>query len=98
LDDALDRVARSGERMYEAELHRLRGAALLAAAPAHPAEARAAFDNAVAVARQQGSKLLARRAAEDVRRATLLAAPYSPSDSHTAESAPSSSGTWTSRH
>lgn len=98
LDDALDRVARSGERMYEPELHRLRGAALLAGTPAHPAEARAAFDNAVAVARQQGSELLARRAAEDVRRATLLAAPYSPSDSHTAESAPSSSGTWTSRH
>jgi predicted ATPase len=30
LDDALARVGRSGERMYEAELHRLRGGALLA--------------------------------------------------------------------
>jgi DNA-binding SARP family transcriptional activator len=62
LDDALSRVARSGERMYEAELHRIRGMALGAIAPPQPAEARAALELAVAVARQQGSEALARRA------------------------------------
>ena len=70
LDDALGRVARSGERMYEAELHRLRGEALLAGAPARPAEANEALGTAVAVAERQGAELLARRAAEDLRRRT----------------------------
>jgi tetratricopeptide (TPR) repeat protein len=70
LDDALGRVARSGERMYEAELHRLRGGALLACAPPRPAEANEALGTAVAVAERQGAELLARRAAEDLRRLT----------------------------
>jgi predicted ATPase len=65
LDDALGRVARTGERLGEAELYRLTGVALLAAA--RPAAARAAFDEAVTVARQQGSTLLAQRAADDLR-------------------------------
>ena len=42
LEDALARVGRSGERMYEAELHRLRGGALLAGPPPRRAEAQAA--------------------------------------------------------
>ena len=71
LDKALRCVARNGERMYEAELHRLRGQALLASTPARPTEARAALDTAAAVARRQGAELLARRAAEDLHRLKL---------------------------
>jgi predicted ATPase len=86
LDDALARAVRSGERMYLAELHRLRGRALLARSPARPAQALAALDASVAVARQQGAVLLERRAAEDRRR--LHAKGQSSSDSQ----APGSSG------
>ena len=67
LDDALGRVARTGERLGEAELYRLKGVALLAGDPARPAAARVAFDEAVTVARRQGSTLLEHRAAEDPR-------------------------------
>ncbi len=72
LDDALRQVVRSGERMYEAELHRLRSAALLRVVPAQSVQARAALDRAVAVANQQGSELLAQRAAEDVGRLPVV--------------------------
>jgi DNA-binding SARP family transcriptional activator len=89
LDDALARAERSGERMYLAELHRLRGQALLAFSPARPAEARAALDAAVAVARAQGAELLERRATGDLRRLGPAAGAHSSSDSHTpAPSAP----------
>jgi predicted ATPase len=71
LDEALHRVAGNGERLYEAELHRLRGQALLAGTPARAMEARSALNAAVAVSRRQGAELLARRAAEDLRRLTL---------------------------
>jgi DNA-binding SARP family transcriptional activator len=62
LDDALTQLDRSGERHYEAELHRLRGESLLALAPPRSAEAEAAFARSVAVARRQGAKLLEDRA------------------------------------
>jgi hypothetical protein len=65
LDDALGRVGRTGERLGEAELHRLRGVALRAST--RPAAAHAAFEEAVTVARRQGSTLLARRATDDLR-------------------------------
>jgi len=68
LDDAVSQVARTGERMYEAELHRLRGQALLAAAPRRTSEARTALQAALDIARQQGAELIVRRAAEDLRR------------------------------
>ena len=64
LDDALARVARTGERSYESELHRLRGLSLLAADPPRRDEAREALRRAVVVAREQGSTLLERRAGE----------------------------------
>jgi DNA-binding SARP family transcriptional activator len=70
LDDALARVARSGERMYEAELHRLRGETLLACSPSRRIEAQAALGTAVAVARQQGAELLERRAVGSLHRLT----------------------------
>lgn len=72
LDAAVRQVVRSGERMYEAELHRLRSAALLCVMPAQPAQARAALDRAMTVANQQGSELLAQRAAEDVGRLPVV--------------------------
>jgi predicted ATPase len=68
LDDALARVGRSGERMYEAELHRLRGGGPARRPPPRRAEAQAALRTAVAVARRQGAELLARRATEDLHR------------------------------
>jgi tetratricopeptide (TPR) repeat protein len=64
LDDALARVERTGERLYESELHRLRALALLASGPHRRKEAREALQRAVAVARDQGSAPLQRRACE----------------------------------
>jgi DNA-binding SARP family transcriptional activator len=64
LDDALARVVRTGERLYESELHRLRALSLLASDPQRTDEARSALRRAVAVAGEQGSALLQRRATE----------------------------------
>jgi predicted ATPase len=72
LDDALAQVNESGERYFEAELHRLRCESLLAVSPPRAAEAEAAFATAIAVARRQGAKLLEDRAAASLGR--LLAA------------------------
>jgi predicted ATPase len=58
LDDALAQANRSGERYFEAELHRLRGESLLTVSPPQAAEAEAAFATSIAVARRQGAKLL----------------------------------------
>jgi predicted ATPase len=60
--EGLALVERHDERNYEAELHRLQGA-ILAADPATSHRAEAAFGRAVALARQQRSRVLARRAA-----------------------------------
>jgi tetratricopeptide (TPR) repeat protein len=62
LDDALAEIDRSGERYFEAELHRLKGESLLAASPPQVAEAEAALATAIAVAKRQGAKLLQERA------------------------------------
>jgi hypothetical protein len=67
LDDALARVARTGERSYESELHRLRALSLAALAPPRSEEARSALRQAAEVAREQGSAMLLRRAAETCR-------------------------------
>jgi tetratricopeptide (TPR) repeat protein len=83
LDDALARVARSGERMYEAELHRLRGEALLACSPPRRTEAQSALGTAIAVARRQGAELLELRAVEGLHRLTPAWSPHSSSDSQT---------------
>jgi DNA-binding SARP family transcriptional activator/tetratricopeptide (TPR) repeat protein len=64
LDEALELVTRTGERMNEAELHRLRGQALLVAA--RPADARAALEVALATATRQGAVLSARWATRDL--------------------------------
>jgi DNA-binding SARP family transcriptional activator len=81
LDDALGRVERTGERLYESELHRLRALCLLDVAPPRAAQAREAFDRAMAVAAEQGAVRLHQRAIET--RAAALAT-HSGSDCHPA--------------
>jgi predicted ATPase len=68
LDDALARVSRLEERWFEAELHRLKGQALLACSPGRPAEAEACFRQAIDVARGQEAKLWELRAATSLAR------------------------------
>ncbi len=89
LDGALTRVQRTGERLYESELHRLRALALLASHPPRREQAARAVDRAVAVAREQGSVLLQQRAVETGRVAGLLpaAAPATPPAPSVARSA-----------
>ena len=58
LDEALARVDRLDERWFEAELHRLKGEALLACSPDDSAEAEACYQRALAVARTQGARSL----------------------------------------
>ncbi len=76
LDEALTLVEKTGERYYEAELHRQRGELLLlCAAESHPAQdgqeqhdAEACFQHALDVARQQKAKSLELRAAMSLAR------------------------------
>jgi len=64
IDDALDIVQRTGERFYEAELHRLRGELLLGATRgAADREADEAFSHAYAIAQGQGARLVVIRSA-----------------------------------
>jgi DNA-binding SARP family transcriptional activator len=62
VDSALKASETTGERFYEAELHRLRGELLLEREPDRPAPARECFETALLVARRQGSVALQRRA------------------------------------
>ena len=63
LDEALRFVERTGERYYEAELHRLRGEFLLARGRASDAEEiSGSFRKAIEVARAQDAKLWELRA------------------------------------
>jgi predicted ATPase len=76
LEEALTLVEQTGERYYEAELHRQRGELLLLrAAKSHPAqdnrdqhEAETCFQHALDVARQQQAKSLELRAAMSLSR------------------------------
>jgi predicted ATPase len=76
LDEALTLVEKTGERYYEAELHRQRGELLLlCAAKSHPTqgsreqhEAETCFQHALDVARQQQAKSLELRAAVSLSR------------------------------
>ncbi|MEX5717133.1 BTAD domain-containing putative transcriptional regulator [Geodermatophilus maliterrae] len=70
LDDALSRVERTGERLYEPELHRLRALALLALPEPRPEQARSALHRAVTLAAEQGSVLLQQRATDTARATT----------------------------
>jgi predicted ATPase len=61
LDEALARVERTDERLFEAELHRLKGELLLASSGAD--QAKACLRRAIEVARAQDAKLWELRAA-----------------------------------
>jgi predicted ATPase len=61
--EALALTANSGERFYEAELHRLQGELLLARSADAEAEAVTCFHQALTIARQQHAKSLELRAA-----------------------------------
>ena len=66
--EALGRSDETGERWFEAELHRLRGEAAAGVAADAPTEAEACFRQALAVAREQGAKLWELRAATSLAR------------------------------
>jgi len=68
LDDALAQVNRTGERWFEAELHRLLGALLLTTPERDPLGAEACFQRALAVARGQEARLWELRAATSLAR------------------------------
>jgi predicted ATPase len=68
LDDAMVRVGRTKERWFEAELHRLRGEALLSLPERDGVDAEACFQRAIAVAREQGAKMWELRAAMSLAR------------------------------
>jgi predicted ATPase len=61
--EALHRVEETGERWFEAELHRMTGELMLRLPNADASGAEARFGHAAATARQQGAKLWELRAA-----------------------------------
>ena len=63
LDGALGTVRRTGERWFEAELHRLRGEMLARTLPADHARAEASYRKAIEVAQRQSAKWWELRAA-----------------------------------
>jgi adenylate cyclase len=65
VDEALDLARRTGEGLYEAELHRMRGELCL---PERPEEAEQHFHQALQVARRQHAKSLELRAAASLAR------------------------------
>jgi predicted ATPase len=65
VDEALALVEQTSERLFEAELHRLRGELLR---PTAEAEAEASFRQALAVAQRQGARSLELRAATSLAR------------------------------
>jgi predicted ATPase len=68
LDEALARVNRTGERWFEAELHRLKSEALLASSSERAGEAEACYLQARTVAQNPGARLWELRAATSLAR------------------------------
>lgn len=68
IERALKLAETTGERFYEAELHRLRGEIILAMRPEEVAEAEAEMLEAVSVAKAQGATMLELRAVDSLRR------------------------------
>jgi predicted ATPase len=68
LAEALVLIETTGERWYEAEIHRLRGELLLQPAIAEPSEAEARFQQALTIARRQQAKSWELRAAMSLSR------------------------------
>ena len=67
-DTALAEVNSTGDRFYEAELHRLRGEILLATTTNAASEAESCFQRAIAIAQPQGAILLEQRARQSSQR------------------------------
>jgi predicted ATPase len=68
LTEALTRVDTTGERWYEAELHRLKGTLLLQGSSEHAPEAETCFHHALDTAHAQQAKSLELRAATSLAR------------------------------
>lgn len=68
LHDAFAYVARSGERFWEAELHRVQGELLLSESGAQRDAAETCFHRALEISRQQGARALELRAATSLAR------------------------------
>ena len=68
LAEALATAHKTGERFYEAELHRLMGDLLLEEVPLNVSEAENSFSRALDVARRQEAKSLELRAATSLAR------------------------------
>ena len=68
LAEALDLVEKTGERTWEAEIHRLKGDLLLVRSSQNEAEAEACFNRAIDVARRQSAKSPELRAATSLAR------------------------------
>ena len=68
LTEALTLIETTGERWYEAELHRLKGALLLQQSSDNQAEAESCFHHALAIAQNQQAKSLELRAATSLAR------------------------------
>jgi len=68
LAEALVHVEHTGERYYEAEIHRLKGALLLQQHSDHRAEAEACLAQAIAIAQNQQAKSLELRATTNLAR------------------------------
>jgi tetratricopeptide (TPR) repeat protein len=66
--EAFAHVDKTGERYYEAELHRLQGELLLVQSPDNQSEAEACFHQAIAIARSQQAKSWELRAATSLAR------------------------------
>jgi predicted ATPase len=68
VDEALAVVEETGERWWEADLHRLRGDLLLSLSTQNAAGAEAEYGTAVTTARRQGARMLELRAATSLAR------------------------------
>ena len=68
LDDGFDSVRSTGERVWEPELHRLKGVLLLSQSAKNEIEAEARFRKAIEVARNQSAKSFELRAATNLAR------------------------------
>jgi predicted ATPase len=68
LDEAQGLVAKTGERQFEAEVHRVKGELLLARSPSDQTQAQASFHEALEVARRQSAKSWELRAATSLAR------------------------------
>jgi len=66
LTEALTLMDTTGERWYEAELHRLKGELLLAQSPDNHTEAETCFQHALKIARTQQAKSLELRTASSL--------------------------------